>query len=49
MADTNAYRAYDLLTNEELGRYPSQIAAYDANWGKPITVIYRPSKRKPKK
>lgn len=42
------YRAYDLFTNEELGRYESEYAAHINNKDKAITVIYRPSKRKKK-
>lgn len=40
------YKAYDVLTNEYLGGYDAMYLAHDAHKGTPITVIYRPSKRK---
>jgi hypothetical protein len=43
------YRAYDVLTNEQVGRYESLDLAYGLNIGRAITVIYRPSKRKVRK
>ena len=46
MTDTPPYVAIDLLTNEILGRYDSENAAYMALPGKPITVIYRPRKKR---
>lgn len=45
---TAAYRVYNLMTNEELGRYDSEYAAAVAHKGEPVTIIYRPSKRKRK-
>jgi len=51
MSDTDKptpYRAYDLMTGEEVGRYENEAMAYVKNPDKPITVIYRPSKRKKK-
>lgn len=43
-----SYRAYNVLTNEELGRYASPHEAYEVHKSEPITVIYRPSKRRKK-
>ena len=48
MTDPAPYKAYDLMTNELLGNYAAPYLAYEANRGKAIEVIYRPSKRKAK-
>ena len=42
------FKAYDLMTNELLGGYENEAMAYVKNPDKPITVIYRPSKKKAK-
>lgn len=43
------YVAIDLMTSEVLGRFDSENAAYMSLSGQPITVIYRPTKRKASK
>lgn len=40
------YKAYDLMTDALIGGYVSENAAYLANPGAPITVIYRPTKKR---
>lgn len=40
--------AIDLLTNENLGRYETEVAALIAHRGQPIEVIYRPDRRRRK-
>ena len=42
------FKAYDLMTNEFLGGYDNPDMAYVKNPDTPITVIYRPSKKKAK-
>ena len=43
--DPKPFQCIDLLTMLEVGRYESELAARDANKGKPIDVYYRPRKR----
>jgi len=45
---TGPYKAYDLLTNEYLGGYDLPHLANDAHPDRPITTVYRPSKKKAK-
>lgn len=40
------YKAYDLMTDEYLGGYDLPHLAQDANPGRPVTTVYRPSKRR---
>lgn len=40
------YRVYNVLTDEYLGGYDSEVAALLAHKGEPITIIYRPRMRK---
>jgi hypothetical protein len=49
MSKETSYRAYDLMTSEEVGRYPTEIAGYDANVGRPVVVRYMPGRKKVKK
>lgn len=43
------YKVYDLMTNEFLGGYVNDVSAMIAHKGQPITVIYRPGRKKVKK
>lgn len=40
------YKVYDVMTNEFLGGYLTDTAARVSNKGKPITIIYRPGRKK---
>jgi hypothetical protein len=43
--DETPYVAVDLMTNENLDRFPTMIAGYDRYRGKrPVEVFYRPRK-----
>ena len=46
---SGAYRAYDALTGEELGRFDQYHEGHYAFPDRAVEVVYRPSKRKPKK
>lgn len=46
LPDEGDYAAYDLMTNEYLGRYRDGVDAVDRNPGRAVTSIYRPRKRR---
>lgn len=45
----NPWMVIDLLTDETLGRYATEVAALSAHMFEPVTVIYRPGNKKVKK
>lgn len=49
MNETKDFRVYDVMTNEEVGRYRSEYEASMNHKGEPVTIIYVPSRRKTKK
>lgn len=39
------WQVINVLTNETLGWYATDLKAYEAHKGEPITVIYRPGRK----
>lgn len=42
------YRVYNVLTDALIGDYNTHTEAAESHRGQPITIIYRPSRRKKK-